>query len=344
MHISEFDYELPEDLIAQHPLAERDASRMLIVNRAEGSLQDEHFSSLPRFLRAGDCLVLNNTKVFPARLLGKRLPTGGAVELLLLREVGSGVWQTLARPARRLQLGTRIGFGGKLKATVTGVNEDGTREIEFDRRDGFWHVIEEIGEPPLPPYIKRDDVPAREDRERYQTIYAQQTGAIAAPTAGLHFTPKVFDELAQAGIRIAEITLHVGYGTFEPVRVDDISQHRVQPEAFSINAEAANAVNGARAAGGRVVAVGTTTTRALEAATSADVELIPTAGTAGLTITPGYKFRIVDALLTNFHLPRSSLLLLVSAFAGRDLILQAYRHAVGERYRFYSYGDCMLIL
>ena len=247
MHISEFDYELPEDLIAQHPLAERDASRMLIVNRAEGSLQDEHFSSLPRFLRAGDCLVLNNTKVFPARLLGKRLPTGGAVELLLLREVGSGVWQTLARPARRLQLGTRIGFGGKLKATVTGVNEDGTREIEFDRRDGFWHVIEEIGEPPLPPYIKRDDVPAREDRERYQTIYAQQTGAIAAPTAGLHFTPKVFDELAQAGIRIAEITLHVGYGTFEPVRVDDISQHRVQPEAFSINAEAANAVNGARA-------------------------------------------------------------------------------------------------
>jgi S-adenosylmethionine:tRNA ribosyltransferase-isomerase len=345
VRISDFDYELPEELIAQHPLPERDASRMLVVDREHGTLDDEQFVSLPKYLRSGDCLVLNNTKVFLARLMGERVPSGGTTEVLLLREIEPNLWQVLARPARRLRVGTRISFGaGKLKAIVTTANDDGTRLIQFEPRDNFLNLIAEVGQPPLPPYIKRDDAPVPEDRERYQTVYARETGAIAAPTAGLHFTPNVFQEIKNAGVSIAEITLHVGYGTFEPVRVDDVSQHRVLPETFSIPAEAAEVVNRARASGGRIIAVGTTTTRALESAVSTDGAVEPDSRVADLTITPGYKFRIVDALVTNFHLPRSSLLLLVSAFAGRELTLEAYRHAVSERYRFYSYGDCMLIL
>lgn len=345
MQISDFDYELPEELIAQQPLPERDASRMLVVDREQRTLADEQFLSLPKYLHAGDCLVLNNTKVFPARLIGERVPSGGITEVLLLREVEPNLWQVLARPARRLRIGARISFGdGRLQATVTGANEDGTRLIHFEPHDDLMNLIAEVGQPPLPPYIKRHDAPASEDRERYQTVYARETGAIAAPTAGLHFTPSVFDEIRNAGISITEITLHVGYGTFEPVRVEDVSQHHVLPETFSIPAEAAEIINRTRASGGRIIAVGTTTTRALESAASAEGEIRPTTSTADLTITPGYKFRIVDGLVTNFHLPRSSLLLLVSAFAGRELTLEAYRHAVRERYRFYSYGDCMLIL
>ena len=344
MQISDFDYDLPEDLIAQHPLPERDASRMLVVDREHGTLEDEQFVSLPKYLRSGDCMVLNNTKVFPARLMGERVPSGGTTEVLLLREIEPNLWQVLARPARRLRIGTRIKFGdGRLHALVTAANDDGTRLIQFEPRDNFLGVIDDIGEPPLPPYIKRDDTPVSEDRERYQTIYARETGAIAAPTAGLHFTPKVLEEIKNAGVSIAEITLHVGYGTFEPVRVDDVSQHRVLPETFSIPAGTAEIINGSRASGGRIIAVGTTTTRALESAVSERGEVLATSATANLTISPGYKFRIVDALLTNFHLPRSSLLLLVSTFAGRELTLDAYRHAVSARYRFYSYGDCMLI-
>ncbi len=345
MHISDFDYELPEELIAQHPLPERDASRMLVVNRADGSLEDEQFTSLPIYLRAGDCLVLNNTKVFPARLLGQRIPTGGSVEVLLLREIELLTWQVLARPARRLQVGTSISLGeAKLTGVVIGANDDGTRIIQFDEREDFWKIIDDLGQTPLPPYIKRDSGAAVEDRERYQTIYAQETGAIAAPTAGLHFTPQILEQVKRARVHIAEITLHVGYGTFEPVRVGDVSKHRVLPESFAISKEAAAVVNESRASGGRVVAVGTTTTRALESSASETGEVTAVAGVADLTITPGYKFRAVDALLTNFHLPRSSLLLVVSAFAGRPLMLEGYRHAVGQRYRFYSYGDCMLII
>lgn len=345
MQISDFDYELPEELIAQHPLPERDASRMLVVKREHGTLNDEQFLSLPKYLRADDCLVLNNTKVFPARLIGERVPSGGQTEVLLLREIEPNLWQVLARPARRLRVGTRINFGdGRLQAIVIATNDDGTRLIQFEPRDDFLNVIAEVGQPPLPPYIKRDDAPVSEDRERYQTVYARETGAIAAPTAGLHFTPKVLEEIKNAGVSIAELTLHVGYGTFEPVRGEDVSQHRVLPERFSVPAETAEAINKSRAAGGRIIAVGTTTTRALESAATTDRKIAPITSTADLTITPGYKFRMVDALLTNFHLPRSSLLLLVSAFAGRELTLTAYRHAVSERYRFYSYGDCMLIL
>ena len=318
---------------------------MLVVNRENGALEDEQFLSLPKYLRPGDCLVLNNTKVFPARLIGERVPSGGTTELLLLREIKPSLWQVLARPARRLRVGTRISFrDDRLQATVTAAHDDGTRLIQFEPRDNLLHLIDEVGDPPLPPYIKRDDRPMPKDRERYQTVYARETGAIAAPTAGLHFTPRVLEEIKKAGVAIAEITLHVGYGTFEPVRVEEVSQHRVLPERFSVPAEAAELVNRARAAGGRIVAGGTTTTRALESAASAQGVISPTTSTADLTITPGYEFRIVDALLTNFHLPQSSLLLLVSAFAGRDLTLGAYRHAVREQYRFYSYGDCMLIL
>jgi S-adenosylmethionine:tRNA ribosyltransferase-isomerase len=345
VHISDFDYELPEELIAQHPLPERDASRMLVVNRATATFEDREFTSFPGYLGAGDCVVLNNTRVFPARLLARRTPTGGRVEILLLRELEAGKWQVLARPARRLQAGNQLEFRqSKLTATVVDVLDDGTRVIHFEPSDGLLNVIEEIGEPPLPPYIKRNSGAASEDRDRYQTVYAQETGAIAAPTAGLHFTPHILKELKQNDVRVAEITLHVGYGTFEPVRVEKVANHHVLAERFVISDEAAGVINDCRSAGGRVVAVGTTTTRALESSVSESGEILASDAVADLTITPGYSFRAVDALLTNFHLPRSSLLLLVSAFAARTLVLEAYRHAVHARYRFYSYGDCMLIL
>ena len=341
MQLSDFDYVLPEELIAQHPPEKRDASQMLIVDRRAGTWRDSQFASLPGFLTAKDVLVLNNTRVFPARLVGERLPTGGVVELLLLREVEPNVWSVLARPARRLRTGTRIKFGdAQVKAEVIESLDSGERLIRFDAARLLQDILDEIGQTPLPPYIKRRSGQLSEDSDRYQTVYANQRGAIAAPTAGLHFTKQILKEI---NARVVEITLHVGYGTFEPVRHDDISRHRVAPERFMITQKAAQSVNRARADGGRVIAVGTTTTRALESSV-VNNELQPGSGSAELTIVPGYEFRIVDALLTNFHLPRSSLLILVSAFAGRDLILSAYRHATKERYRFYSYGDCMLIV
>jgi S-adenosylmethionine:tRNA ribosyltransferase-isomerase len=267
------------------------------------------------------------------------------VEVLLLRKIETAQWQVLARPARRLQVGSRLEFSqSKLSATVVEVLADGTRVINFEPRDDLMKVIQQIGETPLPPYIKRNSGAAIEDRDRYQTVYAQETGAIAAPTAGLHFTSQVLHQLKQNRIRVAEITLHVGYGTFEPVRVDKVAEHRVLAERFTISETAARAIQDSRGAGGRVAAVGTTTTRALESSVSDAGEILPVNGVADLTITPGHEFRAVDVLLTNFHLPKSSLLLLVSAFAGSTLVLEAYRHAVRERYRFYSYGDCMLIL
>ncbi|PYT05156.1 MAG: tRNA preQ1(34) S-adenosylmethionine ribosyltransferase-isomerase QueA [Acidobacteria bacterium] len=351
MRISQFDYELPEELIAQHPLERRDASRMLVVNRAEGSWRDGAFSEFPSELRTGDTLVLNNTRVFPARLAGYRETTGGRVELLLVRrreDIGAQVWEALARPARRLDAGARIEFGGgRLRAEVLSATDDGAgRVIRFETDGDFDALVEEFGQMPLPPYIKRDgdDLASRaEDRERYQTVYAAARGAIAAPTAGLHFTPRVFDELRARGVRVAEVTLHVGYGTFAPVRAEDLSLHSVAPESFEIGEEAAAEINGTRERGGRVVAVGTTTVRALESVADERGRVRAGRGETALTITPGHEFRAVGALLTNFHLPRSSLLVLVSAFAGRGLVLDAYRHAVAARYRFYSYGDCMFI-
>ncbi len=345
MHLSDFDYELPPQLIAQQPLAERAASRMLVVDRATQTWSDSQFKKFPEYLRANDALVLNNTRVFPARLQGERWPSGGSVELLLIREIESSVWETLARPARRLRQGSRIVFGGsKLHAEVVESLNNGIRLVKFESRESLDKVIDELGETPLPPYIKRDSGLDDDDKARYQTVYASQRGAIAAPTAGLHFTPNVLADVQRRGVSITEITLHVGYGTFEPVRTDDVTHHRVAAEWSSISAQAAAAINDARARDGRVITVGTTTTRALESTADSNGRIEASSGFADLTIIPGYEFRAVDALLTNFHLPRSSLLLLVSAFAGRELILAAYRHAVSEGYRFYSYGDCMLIL
>jgi S-adenosylmethionine:tRNA ribosyltransferase-isomerase len=349
MRVSDFDYDLPAELIAQHPLSERDASRMLIVDRANQSWRDSTFTSLPDCLGANDVLVLNNTRVFPARLLGERSPSGGAVELLLLREIDPNiepnVWSALARPARRLRAGKQITFGeGKLRAEVIESLADGVRVIRFESEKPLNDVIDEIGQAPLPPYIKRETEASSSDGERYQTVYAKERGAIAAPTAGLHFTSRILQEIEARGVRFAEITLHVGYGTFEPVRAEVIGEHRVAPEWFSISDEAAQVMNQARAAGGRIIAVGTTTTRALESSARVDGRIEARSGFADLTIVPGYRFRAVDAQLTNFHLPRSSLLMLVGAFAGVGSILAAYEHAVRHRYRFYSFGDCMLIL
>ncbi len=348
MLISDFDYELPEELIAQHPAGRRDASRMLVVERARRAWRDSQFSELPSEVREGDVLAVNNTRVFPARLVGRREPSGGRVELLLVRESGgANVWEALARPARRLERGARLRFGdGRLRAEVVETEADGRRLVRFEADGDFDALVEEFGEVPLPPYIKREasDERARaEDRERYQTVFAERRGAIAAPTAGLHFTPQVIDALRARGVATAELTLHVGYGTFAPVRVEDLSEHRVEPERFEVGDEAAETINRARGRGGRVVAVGTTVVRALESAADESGRIRAGRGETGLTVTPGYRFRAVDALLTNFHLPRSSLLVLVSTFAGRALTLSAYRHAVRARYRFYSYGDCMLI-
>lgn len=344
MDISAFDYHLPDNLIAQQPLAERDAARMLIVNRAGQKWHDSYFRDLPSQLSAGDVLVLNNTRVFPARLRGKRVPFGGAVELLLAREVERNSWEALARPARRLRVGDQIEFAdGLLRAQVTGSLDNGLRVIAFDTDENVDDVIDKIGEPPLPPYINRAGG-LNEDRNRYQTVYATERGAIAAPTAGLHFAPRTLEAMKTCGVHVVEITLHVGYGTFEPVRVADVRTHKVAAERFSVSDATVRTINHARANGKRVVAVGTTTARALESAASPAGELTAQSGVASLTIIPGYEFRIVDALLTNFHLPKSSLLILVSALAGQKLVLAAYRHAVEEAYRFYSYGDCMLVL
>jgi len=344
MRLSDFDYQLPEELIAQQPLSVRDASRMMVVDRDHQTIRDSQFLEFPSCLSKGDVLVLNNTRVFPARLLGERTPSGGRVELLLLRDLGSNTWEALARPARRLKVGSKLSFGtGELLAEVLEIQADGICRVRFDCAGDLTDFIERIGQTPLPPYIKRE-VATDADRERYQTVYARNRGAIAAPTAGLHFTRRVLDQISAAGVIVAEITLHVGYGTFEPVREDDLGRHRVEPEWYSVPPETASAVNDAKRNHGRVMAIGTTTTRALESATNEAGVLASGSGMAALTIIPGYQFCLVDGLLTNFHLPRSSLLVLVSAFAGSDLVRTAYDRAVKERYRFYSYGDCMLIV
>ena len=345
MRISDFSYDLPEELIAQKPLANRDASRMLVVDRKRATWADSQFSSLAKYLRNGDVVVINNTRVFPARLLGKRQESGGRVEILLVREVDPLRWEALIRPGNRLREGASIQFVNlPLQAVVLDEPGREIRLLRFNSQQYLEEALELVGEMPLPPYIRRPAGASNEDRERYQTIFARERGAIAAPTAGLHFTPNVIEMLKQGGIEIVEITLHVGYGTFEPVRVDEVEEHRVRPETVEVTAAAADIMNARRLGGGRVIAVGTTTTRALESASDARGVVHPIRTDVSLTITPGYEFRVTDALLTNFHLPQSSLLLLVSAFAGRELVLAAYRHAVTARYRFYSYGDCMLII
>lgn len=343
MQLTDFDYDLPSELIAQEPAAKRDASRMLVVDRAANSLTDSEFHHLPNHLKRGDVVVINNTKVFPARLFG-RSDTGANVEIFLMTKLSPSSWNALARPARRLSEGKTISFGPGLSGRIIRRLEAGRVEIEFEFAGDFEPVLDTVGKTPLPPYISRDpQESADSDRERYQTIYAKHRGAIAAPTAGLHFTPAILDELRSQGVEIAEVTLHVGYGTFEPVRADDLSQHSVMPERFEISRDTADTLNRARSEGRRIVAIGTTTTRALETALMKGDSIETSEGLAELTITPGYRFKAVNALLTNFHLPKSSLLILVSTFGGHKLIMDAYRHAVASRYRFYSYGDCMFI-
>jgi S-adenosylmethionine:tRNA ribosyltransferase-isomerase len=344
MLISEFDYELPQELIAQEPLPSRTDSRMLVVNRSQQNWHDAKFQNFPELINSGDVVVLNNTRVFPARLIGNRENLAGKVELFLVRELENKIWETLARPLRRLSEGTNLVFGGgKLKAKVLQKQLDGRLIVDFEADGDFAELLETVGQTPLPPYIRRQDKPTAKDYERYQTVFAKEKGAIAAPTAGLHFTPEILEQVKGRGAEIVEITLHVGYGTFEPVRAADLSAHAVAPEQSEIGIEAADALNRAKGDKRRILSVGTTTTRALESATSENGEIQAGACQSALTITPGYNFKTVDALLTNFHLPQSSLLILVSTFTGHKLIMSAYAHAVAAKYRFYSYGDCMLI-
>jgi S-adenosylmethionine:tRNA ribosyltransferase-isomerase len=343
MLISRFDFTLPEDLIAQEPLENRESSRMLTLNRVDNTFNNDEFRNFPNFLRKGDVIVVNNTKVFPARLFGVS-ETGGKIELFLVKNLENHVWETLARPAKRLKIGKRISFGGNLTAKVLEKNDEGRVIVEFEANGDFHSILEEIGETPLPPYIKRENGTLDKDRNRYQTVYASEKGAIAAPTAGLHFTPEVLKKIKNIGVTVAEITLHVGYGTFEPVRVTDLSEHKVLPEQFEIASETAEILNRAKQNKSRIIAIGTTTTRALETTFSTSGKFLAGKQTADLTITPTYKFQAIDGLLTNFHLPQSSLLVLVSTFAGYDLTIIAYKFAVENRYRFYSYGDCMLII
>lgn len=341
--LDDYDFHLTEDLIASEPLERRDTARMMLLSRSGQSFDDLRFSELPEILSPGDLIVVNNTKVFPARLFGKT-NSGASVEIFLVEENPDGSWAALARPARRLSRGKIVDFGAGLLAEITEKSENPVLTIQFNIRDGLFEKLDEIGRTPLPPYIKRPPDSPDTDRERYQTVYARFRGSIAAPTAGLHFTPEVLAALRQKGIEIAEITLHVGYGTFEPVRVNDIRDHRVKPERYSLDGNVAEQLNNAKAHRRRIIAVGTTTTRALETNVLKYGDFRPATELADLTILPGHEFRAIDGLLTNFHLPKSSLLIMVSTFAGRDFIMKAYRHAVDERYRFYSYGDCMLIL
>ena len=350
MLVSDFDYHLPEHLIAQEPARERDRSRLLVVDRARATFADSVFEQLPDYLVSGDVLVINNTRVFPARLIGRRLRNtegeaglGRRVEVFLVSQIEPLVWEALVRPGKAMLPGARIEFApGELTAEVIEWREQGRRIIRFETSGNFDEIVDRIGRTPLPPYIKREEED-RLDRSRYQTVYARERGAIAAPTAGLHFTPELLNRLRARGVEIVEITLHVGYGTFQPVRVERIEDHRVEPEIYSISEEAARSITRALREKRRVIAVGTTTTRALESACKQGT-LAPGTATTDLFIYPGFEFQVLDGLITNFHLPQSSLLMLVAALAGRELILDAYRYAVEHEYHFYSYGDAMLIL
>ena len=343
MLITDFDYDLPDELIAQEPLAQREKSRMLVVERETNSISDRVFLDLAQYLKKDDVIVLNNTKVFPARIFGKT-ETQANVEIFLVREIVHDLWEALARPAKRLKIGKTIRFSEDLIAKVVEKTPDGTVIVRFGADRDLDELIDELGKTPLPPYIKRTNSDIDTDRERYQTVYASKRGAIAAPTAGLHFTPETLGKIKKIGVSVAEITLHVGYGTFEPVRVDDVAEHSVLPECYEIDEVTADLLNHAKNERRRIVAIGTTTTRALEANIVEFGRFAAGSHSANLTIKPGYKFKTIDALLTNFHLPQSSLLVLTSVFGGHELIMNAYRHAVVAKYRFYSYGDCMLIV
>lgn len=339
MKTHDFWYDLPEELIAQTPLQQRDTSRLLVLGKESGEISHRHFYDIVDYLKPGDCLVMNDSRVLPARLLGHR-PTGGAVELLLLRDLGDKCWECLAKPGRKLQAGQEVIFGdGELTATIENVQEDGNRVVRFHYEGIFLEVLERLGKMPLPPYIKEE----LQDQERYQTVYSKEVGSAAAPTAGLHFTEDLLEKIRGMGVNTAFVTLHVGLGTFRPVKAEEITQHHMHSELCMISEQTAQMLNETKKAGGRIICVGTTSCRTLESLVNAD-------GTFGLKsrwtdifIYPGYTFKAMDALITNFHLPESTLVMLVSAFAGKEHVLDAYRQAVAERYRFFSFGDAMFI-
>ena len=341
MKKSDFYYDLPQELIAQTPLDKRDSSRLLCLDRETGEVEHRSFFELPQFLKAGDCLVLNNSRVLPARLLGRRMPGGGACEVLLLTDKGGDVWECLVRPGKKLRPGAKVSFGnGELTATIEAEVEGGNRLVHFCYEGIFLEVLERLGEMPLPPYIKEKLT----DSERYQTVYSKELGSAAAPTAGLHFTKELLAQIEAMGVKVCYVTLHVGLGTFRPVKEDDILDHEMHSEFCIIPEETAQTINETKRAGGRVVAVGTTSCRTLESFANTDGTLEAKSGWTKIFIYPGYTFKCIDALVTNFHLPESTLIMLVSALAGREHILNAYKIAVEERYRFFSFGDAMLII
>jgi len=342
MKTSDFNFELPPELIAQTPLERRDASRLLVLDRNTGATEHRHFYDLPEYLHPGDCLVMNDSRVLPARLIGRRLPGGGESEILLLTDRGGDVWECLVRPGKKLRPGAQVEFGdGLLRAEIVSEVEGGNRLVRFHYDGIFLEVLDRLGEMPLPPYIKEKLA----DRERYQTVYAKTLGSAAAPTAGLHFTPELLQQIERKGIKLVKITLHVGLGTFRPVSVEDLTEHKMHTEHYALSAAAAKTLNSVRAEGGRIVAVGTTSVRTLETVASKyHGKFQEDSGDTSIFIYPGYQFQGTDALITNFHLPRSTLLMLVSAFTSRTAMLAAYRHAVAEKYRFFSFGDAMLII
>lgn len=341
MNTADFDFELPEELIAQVPLEKRDSSKLLILDRQQKAMVDSHFDNIIDQLNPGDALVMNNTRVLPARLYGYKPETKGHVELLLLKNTQGDQWEVLAKPAKRLKVGTTVAFGdGRLTATIVEELEHGGRIVEFTYEGIFLEVLESLGEMPLPPYIHEK----LEDRERYQTVYAKENGSAAAPTAGLHFTQELLEKIEAKGVKLVYLTLHVGLGTFRPVSVDNLDQHEMHSEFYNLSADAAQTLNQVKDQGGRIVAVGTTSIRTLETiGNKFDGRLEADSGWTNIFIKPGYQFRIIDAFSTNFHLPKSTLVMLVSAFAGREFVLDAYKHAVEEGYRFFSFGDAMFI-
>lgn len=339
MLVSDYDYDLPKELIAQDPLEDRSSSRLLVLNKNTGEFSHHHFKDIKEYLRPGDCLVINDTKVIPARLYGRKEETGAAIEVLLLKRLTGDEWECLVRPGKKLRPGTRVEFGdGKLKGTITGMLEEGNRKIAFEYDGIFEEILDELGQMPLPPYITHE----LKDKNRYQTVYAKNEGSAAAPTAGLHFTKELLEEIKAMGVEIATVTLHVGLGTFRPVKVDRIEDHHMHSEYYVVEPEQAEKINRAKREGHRIISVGTTSCRTLESAAK-DGFVAAGSGNTEIFIYPGYEFKIIDCLITNFHLPQSTLLMLVSALAGRDNIMAAYKEAVKEKYRFFSFGDAMFI-
>lgn len=341
MKTSDFFYDLPEELIAQDPLEDRTASRLLVLNRETGAVEHKIFSDVIDYLNVGDCLVINNTRVIPARLIGEKEGTGGKVEVLLLKRKVNDVWETLVKPGKKLRPRAKIIFGdGRLRAEVLEVVEEGNRLVKFYYEGIFEEILDSLGEMPLPPYITHK----LEDKEMYQTVYAKFDGSAAAPTAGLHFTKELLNKIEEKGIKIASITLHVGLGTFRPVKVDDVNNHHMHTEWYEVNAEAADIINETKRNGGRVICVGTTSCRTIESVADENGYMKAKTGETDIFIYPGYKFKVMDGLITNFHLPESTLVMLVSAFAGKENVLAAYETAVKERYRFFSFGDAMILI